>query len=100
MNSTAAAPSVTLNQNPCSNCGNALDTTGYPHWCKKCRAANKRQYEATRKEMTESRGFAAGVSAMRDYLMKNFGQYGTQGSFSGIEIAEIIRRCKGPADVD
>ena len=81
----------------CSRCGGDLDTTDYPKWCKDCRKTNKKQWEATRKEMTESRGFAAGVSAMRAYLAKNFDErYGTQTEFTGMEIAHIIRTCKGP----
>ncbi len=77
-------------------CNNPLDTTGYPLWCKACRATNKRETEATKKEMTESRGYAAGVSAMRDYLAMKFGEYGAQGGFSGTEIAHYIRQSKGP----
>lgn len=80
----------------CSKCSGELDTTGYPKWCKACRASNKRDYEATKKEMAESRGFAAGVSAMRTYLAENFQQYGSSGSFTGMEIAATIMQVKGP----
>jgi len=80
----------------CSKCGNALDTTGSPKWCRACRAKYKREYDATVKEMTESRGFAAGCTAMREYLAKRFSEYGAAGSFSGIEIAKIIAQAKGP----
>lgn len=81
----------------CSKCDGALDTEGYPRWCKKCRAAHRREYEATKKEMSESRGFAAGMSAMREYLATNFRQYGSAGSFTGYEIADTIMRAKGPS---
>lgn len=81
---------------PCSKCNSPLDTTGYPKWCKSCRAAHKREYEATKKEMQESRGFAAGQSAMRSYLVQQFARYGTQGAFTGYEIARMIQNCKGP----
>lgn len=81
----------------CSKCEGALDTTGYPLWCKSCRAKNKREYEATKKQMQETRGYAAGVSAMRAYLAAQFLKFGTAGSFSGVEISRIIEHCKGPA---
>jgi hypothetical protein len=45
--------------------------------------------------MTESRGYATGVTAMRHYLAANFRQYGSAG-FTGIEIADTIMRVKGP----
>jgi hypothetical protein len=80
----------------CSKCNGLLDTEGYPLWCKACRAKHKREYEATRKEMTESRGYAAGVAAMRDYLATRWSAYGTAGSFTGAEIAQVIRESRGP----
>lgn len=80
---------------PCSKCDGSLDTSGTPHWCKACRAKYKREYDATVKEMTESRGYAAGVTAMRTYLAENFRQYGSAG-FSGSEIADTIMQVKGP----
>lgn len=80
----------------CSKCEGLLDTSGYPLWCRKCRAGNKREYEATKKEMQESRGYAAGISAMREYLAAKFREYGTQGSFTGIEVAHYITQSQGP----
>jgi hypothetical protein len=80
----------------CSKCEAPLDTAGYPLWCKQCRAANMREYTATKKQMQESRGFAAGVSAMRDYLAGRFREYGTQGSFTGNEVAHFISQSHGP----
>lgn len=81
----------------CSKCSASLDTTGYPLWCKACRAANKRDYESTKREMTEGKGFAAGVQAMRQYLAENFRRYGSQGAFTGNEIAQTILNVKGPS---
>lgn len=81
----------------CSKCESELDTIGFPLWCKSCRAKYKREYEATKKQMFESRGFAAGMTTMRHYLAQNFQQYGTAGSFTGAEIAAIIARVKDPA---
>ena len=81
----------------CSKCHAALNTTGYPLWCQACRTKHKRDYEEARKEMRESRGYAAGISAMRDHLAKNFSVYGTAGAFNGAEIAHIIMTCKPPA---
>jgi hypothetical protein len=49
--------------------------------------------------MQESRGYAAGISAMREYLAVRFADYGTAGSFTGIEVARIISGSLGPAAV-
>lgn len=73
-----------------------LDTAGSPPWCKTCRAKYQRDYKAMRAEMSESRGFAAGVSAMRAYLAAHFERLGS-GSFSGYESAHLIRQSRGPA---
>lgn len=97
-NSPMAPPVQTSIERPCSKCAGELDTSGYPLWCKKCRATNKREYEATKKEMQESRGYSAGVSAMRDYLMKHFGTFGSSGDFSGNDVAKMIQNCRGPFD--
>jgi hypothetical protein len=83
----------------CSKCNGELDregTEGTAHWCKGCRAKYQREYEATRKEIVRSKGFKEGVAAMREYLARNFRQYGTQGSFTGNEICGMILTCKGP----
>jgi hypothetical protein len=69
-----------------------LDTTGTPYWCKKCRAAYKREYVATQSEMKESRGYAAGISAAKAALAVKFDNYGRTGYFSGVEIAQLIRQ--------
>jgi hypothetical protein len=82
----------------CAKCGNSCEPGSSRGWCKPCNAEYQRGYEKTKKEMTESRGYAAGVSAMRDYLIKNFAQYGSSGHFTGYEIADIIHRVKGPFD--
>lgn len=81
----------------CSRCEKTLDTTGYPKWCKSCRAKNQREYVALKKQMAETRGYSAGVSAMREYLAGAFDGYGPVQSFGGPDIARIIRRVTGPA---
>lgn len=81
----------------CSKCENALDGVGFPHWCKKCRATYRREYEALRKEMAETRGYAAGVSAMREFVAANFEAYRFPRIFTGQEIAHIVRTCAEPA---
>lgn len=81
----------------CSKCEKPLDTSGFPHWCKACRAKNQREYMALRKEMAETRGFAAGVSAMREYVAANFEVYNFPQVFTGVEIARIVRTCADPA---
>lgn len=81
----------------CSKCEGNLDTAGFPKWCRKCRAAYKREYEALKSDMAETRGFAAGVSAMRAYLAERFAPYTSIQRFTGPEIAGIIRDCQGPS---
>jgi hypothetical protein len=81
----------------CSKCDGKLDSTGFPHWCKACRAKYKRDYEALRGEMSETRGYAAGVSAMREFLAVNFEGYSPTTLFSGPQIGHIIRHCAEPA---
>lgn len=85
-------------ESTCSRCTKTLDTAGSPPWCKACRAKYQRDYKALRDEMKESRGFAAGVSAMRAHLAGQFERLGS-GTFSGYESAGLIRQAKGPADV-
>jgi hypothetical protein len=51
---------------------------------------------ANQKEMNENRSWAQGVNAMREYLAQQFWRYGTQGSFSGVEISQVIANCRGP----
>lgn len=83
----------------CSKCGEPVDREipdNTAQWCRACRAKYQREYQAMRKEMTQSRGYAAGVAAMRGFLAENFLNYGTAGSFTGAEIASIIMTCRGP----
>ena len=75
----------------CTKCNVELDTTGYPLWCKACRAQYKREHEGIRKEMTEGRGFALGVKAMREWLAQNFAEvYASGGNWNGYQIGKII----------
>ncbi len=86
-------------QESCGKCTGALDTEGYPKWCKACRAKYHREYQReylnSKKQMTESKSFAEGVTAMRVYLAENFRRYGAAG-FTGSEIAQTILTVKGP----
>ncbi len=79
----------------CSRCEEPLDTDGSPRWCKKCRAKYRREYESTKKEMSESRGYAAGQSAMRAALAGYFYRFGGA-HFSAAEISVMIQRAPGP----
>lgn len=83
----------------CSKCSGPLDTSGAPLWCKSCRAQYQRDYKAIREEMSESRGYASGISAMREHLSKQFERLGS-GTFSGYEAAQLIRQARGPAFID
>jgi hypothetical protein len=75
----------------CSKCEADLDTDGTPRWCKSCRAKYQREYQATKKEMGESRGFAAGCSAMREFMVGYFRQFGNV-RLSGFEVSEMARK--------
>ena len=81
----------------CSRCESPLDTTGNPQWCKKCRATYKREYERTRKDMAESRGFAAGVAATKDLIASEFMNAIRGAQINGYEAARLVRACRGPA---
>ena len=81
----------------CSNTGciNALDTTGYPKWCKACRAAYKREERVLQEHRYKARGYAAGVKAMREYLVEQFTAARTI-MWTGEQLASIVRGCPGP----
>lgn len=79
----------------CSRCEKHLDTNGYPKWCKACRAAYKREYESLRTQMGEGRGFAAGVSAMRDCVCTELDRLGFS-NFEAREIRDFVRAMPGP----
>lgn len=75
----------------CSKCEEPLDTTGYPKWCKSCRAKHRREYEEVRKKLT----FGEGIAAMRELMADEFDRLGS-GKFSGYECADLIRQAPGP----
>ena len=79
----------------CSRCEKDLDTTGYPKWCKACQAAYRREYRSLQGEMAETRGFAAGVSAMRDHLTNRFSR-APLASFTGAALVDWLRKEPGP----
>ena len=83
----------------CSRCEKPLDTTGYPKWCKACRAKNQREYQRTLKDMGESRGYAAGLSAMRSFIGDELAARGTM-RLPCHELARWVRNCKGPEPVE
>jgi predicted amidophosphoribosyltransferase len=79
----------------CSRCEKALDTAGYPKWCKACRASYKREYESLRTQMGEGRGFAAGVTAMRRLICEELDKIAFS-SFECREIRDIVAAMPGP----
>ncbi len=79
----------------CSKCEKELDTDGTPRWCKACRAKYQREYQSLKKEMSETRGFAAGCSAMRDFMATYFQQFGNV-RLSGFEVAQMARKAGMP----
>ena len=95
MASAQTTPSETSEARPCSKCGESLDTAGYPRWCKACRKAYKQDYEVLKEGMTETRGFAAGVSAMRECVAAEFGAQASAG-FTGYQVEGLVRQMPGP----
>ncbi len=79
----------------CGRCTEELDTEGSPRWCKKCRAKYQREYQGLRKEMSETRGYAAGCSAMREFISTYFQQFGNV-RISGIEASVMTRKAGLP----
>lgn len=77
-------------------CGKPLDTAGYPLWCRKCQASYRRDYTAQKKQMAETRGFAAGCSAMRSALVMEFERMGRQ-NVNAFQIARWLRSYEMPA---
>jgi hypothetical protein len=75
----------------CTRCEKDLDTTGYPRWCRACKGKYQREYNATRKEMHETRGFAAGASAFRAAVVARMRLFGSA-HFSGAEVASMVER--------
>ncbi len=94
MSSASAVPAISATE-LCTKCNGARDTTGFPKWCKSCRAAYHREYKELKEGMSETRGFSAGISAMRDCMATEFERLGS-GMFAGYEIAELIRQAPGP----
>jgi hypothetical protein len=76
-------------------CGNELDTTGSPKWCKVCRSRYQREYKATREDMVAAKAWADSASAMKEALAKAFSVYPTV-PFYGFEIAQKIGQFPAP----
>jgi hypothetical protein len=81
----------------CSKCEKPLDTTGFPKWCKACQNAYRREYRRTKEDMSESRGFVAGVTATKTLLASEFEQKIRGAQINGFEAARLVRICQGPA---
>lgn len=79
----------------CTKCGEPRDTTGYPLWCKACRAKHKKESDEIRRDLLKSQAFRDGSEAMQEYLAAQFERYGP-GLFSGTEIAALIQQAPGP----
>jgi hypothetical protein len=81
----------------CSRCEKPLDTTGTPGWCRACRATYQREYKSLQKQMSETRGFASGVSAAKAFVASEFETAIRGATINGFEAARLVRACKGPA---
>jgi len=81
----------------CSKCGEnpRADDDGTNPWCKPCRAKYQKEYQEGKLGRERSKGFAAGVEAMRNLLVDEFDKIGS-GYFTGTETAVLIERAPGP----
>jgi hypothetical protein len=79
----------------CSKCDKKLDTEGTPRWCKKCRADYQREYQSLKKEMSETRGVAAGRSEMREFIANYFLSLGNA-HLSAAEASFMVRKAGLP----
>lgn len=80
----------------CSRCDESLDTTGFPKWCKACRQSYNKEYKALQKQLSETRGFCAGVSAAKAFIASEFESAIRGATINGFEAARLVRACKGP----
>ncbi len=79
----------------CSKCEEALDTVGYPKWCKACRAKYKREYETVKIDLIAAKGFAQGVETAISMLSLEFARHG-RAMLSGREVEFAIRNAPRP----
>jgi hypothetical protein len=80
----------------CSKCEKPLDTTGFPKWCKACQNAYRQEYRRTRLDMSETRGFAAGVASTKAFIASEFEKAIRGAQINGYEAARLVRACRGP----
>lgn len=79
----------------CNKCSAPIDTTGYPKWCKACRAKYKREYTDTVEAMTAARAFNQGVDAFRETLAMEFARHG-KAPLTGTQVSWIISNSPRP----
>jgi hypothetical protein len=80
----------------CGKCGDNLDTTGYPLWCKSCRAKYKREYEETKSGMVEHSAYLRGADAMRAKLLEEISKQHPMGQVTVGSVAAWIAETKRP----
>ena len=64
-------------------------------WCAECRAEAQKKYLESKDGQTEGKGFARGVSAMRENLIGQFLRFPV-GQFSGQDVARLIKGAIAP----
>ena len=79
----------------CSKCGQVLDTTGTPKWCKSCRADYQRERTNGIEERAEKRGLERGITAEKQSVEAYF-RYLGNAHFSGTEVAAMVAKMPGP----
>lgn len=81
----------------CSKCGSGLDTKGYPHWCRACRAKYKREYEDVRASMLEAQAFSRGAEAMQRLIAERLRKASPGGLMMVGEVVAWVSRLERPA---
>lgn len=71
----------------CSLCDAALDTTGYPLWCKECRTKRKRALKEAHAQMATGKGFAAGAEQLRAAQIAKLNE---MSSWATLEVSDVI----------
>jgi len=64
-------------------------------WCRQCNTEKQVEYQGNVKEMTETRSFAAGCAAMREFMVTYYAQFGNV-KLSGFEASMMARKAGLP----
>ena len=74
----------------CTKCG-IREARPDHEWCNECKAETQRRYAADRDEMMERRGYAKGVKALRESLVRTFEGFSPSAVMIPGIVANIIK---------